>query len=515
MTERWEFTWTTAELCAGLPQVETKAQIAPHTIARSDVEWDEAGNIARGRAYLAREAAAGRVAFEHENGNATLHRLACQLRDFKITEAKAAELIWEVFNPHCRPSWNDPGDPTYVAPIHSAYHGGAKNLEPGRDAVTSAAAAFGNYVEARNTNGDATPHEGGDEYQSLVKLFRGREPDEDENLPDIEFWDAESTIPKMADGATIVFYGPSGHHKTTVILADLLDAVERGARVTVALGEGAHAYRKSRLPAACKQRGLRTKDLRGRFRVCPAVPRLTDPMQVGALIEAYKDFQPNIVVIDTLATASGDVDENDSKFGKLLTSSGPVGRIKRAFNCTVICVHHSGKDLERGSRGHSSIGGNADGMFRITADKEARIVTKLVEKMRDGEDGFSVEYSLTPPGQVPVATKIGRVARHAVADADDLLQEIKAVLVRKGIRGERDAITSGRLSRLMLMLEDPTVSLEGSLLTSEQEQRRRALEKRVQRSVHDVRFAHLVRRSGPHKNSPWLWSLPLADGGAE
>jgi hypothetical protein len=29
--------------------------------------------------------------------------------------------LWENFNPHCQPPWDDPDDDTFVAPIRSAY----------------------------------------------------------------------------------------------------------------------------------------------------------------------------------------------------------------------------------------------------------------------------------------------------------------------------------------------------------------------------------------------------------
>ena len=83
-----------------------------------------------------------------------------------------------------------------------------------------------------------------------------------------------------------------------------LDAVVyAGARVRYAAGEGAHGVGKRRIPAHCEARGIMTKDLRGRFRIVPAVPRFASSEEVAAFIETQKDFQPTIIVLDTLATA--------------------------------------------------------------------------------------------------------------------------------------------------------------------------------------------------------------------
>jgi hypothetical protein len=100
------------------------------------------------------------------------------------------------------------------------------------------------------------------------------------------------------------------------------------------------------------------------LRIVPAVPLFASGEQVAAFIEAQRDFNPDIVVLDTLATAIAGEDENSSKAAAFLTANGPAGRIRDAFNALVILPAHQGKDAER-VRGHSGFMGNADVVLHV------------------------------------------------------------------------------------------------------------------------------------------------------
>jgi hypothetical protein len=170
-----------------------------------------------------------------------------------------------------------------------------------------------------------------------VERFRGRWPSEDESLPDLEFYDADGLLPMSPEGAIVILYGDSGSHKTNVASALVLDAIfDRGARVCYAAGEGAYGMRKVRVPAHCRARRITTDHLTGRFRVSPAVPLLAQPDDVDAFIEAQDDLLPDIVVLDTLATATAGEDENAAITAAMLTANGPVGKIRQELKALVL-----------------------------------------------------------------------------------------------------------------------------------------------------------------------------------
>ncbi|MEE3099060.1 MAG: AAA family ATPase, partial [Pseudomonadota bacterium] len=69
------------------------------------------------------------------------------------------------------------------------------------------------------------------------------------------------------------------------------------------------------------------------------------------------------IFIDTLARAMVGGDENSAvDMGRLIAAAD---RIKTATGATVILVHHSGKDVGRGMRGHSSLLGAVDGAISV------------------------------------------------------------------------------------------------------------------------------------------------------
>jgi hypothetical protein len=91
-----------------------------------------------------------------------------------------------------------------------------------------------------------------------------------------------------------------------------------------------------------------------------------------------------------------------------LTANGPAGRIRDAFNALVILPAHQGKDAGKKVRGHSGFMGNADVVLHVEANKKTGAIKVIVEKMRDGRDGFSIFFKVPPMGSttVPVPEKI-------------------------------------------------------------------------------------------------------------
>src|SRR5712691_4336508 len=84
--------------------------------------------------------------------------------------------------------------------------------------------------------------------------FCGRWPDESEALPELEYWDADQTLPKGGIG---LLYGTKGSHKTGIALTKAFEAMQAGdACVCYAVGEGAQGLERQRVPAQCRKRGI-------------------------------------------------------------------------------------------------------------------------------------------------------------------------------------------------------------------------------------------------------------------
>jgi hypothetical protein len=410
-----------APIAAKLVQKDHKVE-AP---ASTNLDTPEAVFSARSKLHFSDGAVEG------NNGDDKTFALAAWIKDEGISEEMCFALMTETpkdehgketgksWNDRCSPPW--PHDELRVK-IKNAYRYGQNAV--GARQQQPLAERFKDLLANRKPLAN-------DNRNSFI----GREPDEDEAAPDIIFWDEEKTLPRTEDGDVVILFAKYGQHKTGVALSLGLDVIQAGGTVLYVPGEGRHGVGKSRLPAACRARGLTTKALRGKWHTARRAPNLSSFDEVREFIAAFQTYfggkPPSFVIIDTLATAKGGVDENSAAFGDLITDTGPVGQIKRAFgHCLVLLLHHSGKDETKGARGHSSLGGNANGIFAIeSVDKEAGTLELTIEKMRDAESDFSVAYAITPRGQVPVLTKRGRVGKGDLAALpSSLLMTVRAVL---------------------------------------------------------------------------------------
>lgn len=109
--------------------------------------------------------------------------------------------------------------------------------------------------------------------------------------------------------------------------------------------------------------------------------RLTDPDDVRDLSAVVPPAA--VLVLDTLNRAAPMADENASKdMGQILDAAK---RLQAAFGGLVLLVHHSGKDLARGMRGHSSLHAALDAAIEVNRDGDRR--EWKMAKAKDGEDG--------------------------------------------------------------------------------------------------------------------------------
>lgn len=99
----------------------------------------------------------------------------------------------------------------------------------------------------------------------------------------------------------------------------------------------------------------------------------------------------DLIVIDTLARVMGGLDENTAPDIADLVRN--LDLIRRATGAHVMMVHHSGKDVGRGARGHSSLRAAIDTEIELTRDDMGQISAE-VTKQRDGPTGYRFVYTL-------------------------------------------------------------------------------------------------------------------------
>jgi hypothetical protein len=112
---------------------------------------------------------------------------------------------------------------------------------------------------------------------------------------------------------------------------------------------------------------------------------------IVALVEKTgMEFQ--LMVVDTLARSFGGGNENDSDaMGGFIATTG---KIQEFLNCALMVLHHSGKDLAKGLRGHSSLLGAVDTQLEILRFEEQQKGVISLTKQKDGEDGIRFGFEM-------------------------------------------------------------------------------------------------------------------------
>lgn len=97
-----------------------------------------------------------------------------------------------------------------------------------------------------------------------------------------------------------------------------------------------------------------------------------------------------LIVIDTLARAMGDGDENTAKdMGQFVRN---VDLIRAQTGAHVMIIHHSGKDTSKGARGSGSLRGAIDTEIELT--RSGSVVMAKTKKQRDMPSGKVFAYTL-------------------------------------------------------------------------------------------------------------------------
>jgi hypothetical protein len=122
---------------------------------------------------------------------------------------------------------------------------------------------------------------------------------------------------------------------------------------------------------------------------------LQDAGNFKELVTAFEeDFEtpPVLVVIDTLSRCSGGADENSNTDMAKVIAAADV--LQQRFHCTVLIVHHAGKDRDRGPRGASSLTGNTETIIEVAPTNEGCRV--VCYKQKDAPKFETIPLRLLP-----------------------------------------------------------------------------------------------------------------------
>jgi hypothetical protein len=338
-------------------------------------ELDLPANIDRARTMLRAYVDAGTVAQEGEYGDKTTYVVACDLLGLGLTPETAFDLMSELWNPACDPPWSDDELQTKIenASRYAQNEAGAWAVEPASDVFGGALDKLAPTLTQARQNS---------KYRPLTEAEQDSLPEPTWLLPDV--------IPAES---TVLWYGPSGSYKSFLAL-DMAFTLASGVAgwesperepmdVVYISGEGARSIARKRRPAWRIARGI---DGPMRFHLIPDMPWLGRPEMVAEMVEAIKaaGVTPRLIVLDTLARAMVGMDEQSARDAGLFVEACEF--LKRVFGCTVMAVHHTGKDESRGARGSSALLGGFDATYEVKAHKVRKAVEVWNRKQKDAEE---------------------------------------------------------------------------------------------------------------------------------
>ncbi len=117
--------------------------------------------------------------------------------------------------------------------------------------------------------------------------------------------------------------------------------------------------------------------------------------RVGAAVQELSSISgqtPMLIVIDTLARNFGGDENSAAEIGHFVHQVDL--NLRRTSQTTILIIHHSGKDGDRGARGSSALKGAADAEYELSrngGDQQIRLASR---KMKDAEEPPPLAFEL-------------------------------------------------------------------------------------------------------------------------
>jgi len=213
--------------------------------------------------------------------------------------------------------------------------------------------------------------------------------------------DAQPVLKGLIErGSFVMIYGPSGSGKSffTADIAQHIATGEswRGRKCP----QGLVVYVASEAGASILKRFIGWRDRRAcsiarlPLAVLTRGPNLLDDLEVARLCDQLAALQDEakmplaLTTFDTLSRSIPGGDENSAEDMTMVIRAADI--LRDRFNSATGYVHHSGKDPDKGARGHSALFAASDLVLRIMDG------VATVDKVRDGVAGERFAFTLEP-----------------------------------------------------------------------------------------------------------------------
>lgn len=320
-------------------------------------DCDTPGNINRARSLLAHLQRTGSI--ERVGGrNDRAYRLACEIQDLGISKDFCLSLLAE---------WNEWGcyPPLERSELEHVCHSAAEYRQNtgGVNAIGTAADVFSHLGGKFGGSGSET--------ETKRSKFYFEDDQEQDNAPDPS-WLIPDLIP---DRSTILVVGETGSFKSFLI-QDIALAVAAGKRTfgaqptrTGPTFYGAHEVRDA-IKKPRKQAWKLAREVTSKipFYVAPG-PHVINYAEGEEFREQVRvrlrqsTEKIGLIIIDTIHKSMAGLNENDAKdVGQFIEY---VDSLRDEFDCSIVALHHTGKDENRGARGSSAMQAGFDTTLRV------------------------------------------------------------------------------------------------------------------------------------------------------
>jgi hypothetical protein len=390
---------------------------------------DQPRNVQWALDLLQNYVTSGRVSVQGQGGNNLAFQVACSILDKAISPGMCFDLLWEHWNQHCQPPWDDFELEQIVR--NAAEYG--EDTEGGVKGFQANADAFAKYEGQ-----EFEPPEPPARRDRIMFLH-----DYADNVQD-PTWLIPGLLPAHGIG---MLYGESGSFKSFLALDMALSLAfgipgQWGAPpvkndVLFLAGEGPVATAKKRWPAWMEWQNIEFRHDH-RFFIMSEVPLYTDSAAWENVKSDLAELKakPALIVIDTMTRLITGLDENSAKDASMVTKF--MEQLARYYECFVLAIHHTGKDQNKGARGSSAFYANVD---TVISTKLKQGGTELrVKKQKDADVSEELsQFAVKEVGQSIVLERTAELAdlnpkkqtsRYAWASVEEVVR------VLQGLGGE-------------------------------------------------------------------------------
>ena len=308
----------------------------------------------------------------------------------------------------------------------------------------------------------------------------------------------------LLENSTAMLIGPSGSYKSFVALdlalsiasgKDFHDNIVQKSDVLYLAGEGGGGYRQR--IAAWKEK--HKADINNFYLLPTALDLMNDEI-VDNLLEDIVIFKLDLAlfVVDTLARCNSGEENAASDMSKFINN---LDRIRETTGCTIMFVHHTGKNASLGARGSSAIYAAVDTSIEVA--KQENVMTITCDKQKDSQPfeqrQFLMEEVTSMEGTSLVAVLDSNPVKNLLDS--EVLTKLQELLASEGQVRKHHDIPENQMVVNRSRLREECLDLFEGISNTKSKAFGRVMEKLI--------ATNQVLYTGSARSSQWLWLKDL------